>query len=87
MPKARKAPFWPAGETLRDLFRDLAADLSYVQIAAKAGVSRATLHNLMDGKTSRPHRSVVAKIGKAIRVPAARVEAAALNSARAAGKQ
>ncbi len=46
----------------------LGEDVSYAELAAKAGVSVSTLTNLFNGTTKSPHLKTILKIGRALGV-------------------
>lgn len=82
-----KASRWPAGETVRDLCLELAPDLTFEEIAKKGGFSPASLFNLLAGRSPRPRRGTLNGLAKALKIPVARAEAAAINSHAAAAKK
>lgn len=70
-------------ETFAALVAKMAPNESWEAFAARAGVTSRTLRTLRSGGGKRPFRTTVAKLAKALRVEAVRVEAAIEASAAA----
>jgi len=69
-------------ETLDDLLLVLVAEETLEDFCARAGVDPKALRYLRMGQIKTPHRATIAKLAKALEIPAQRVKQAIQESRR-----